>query len=488
MPTILVIDDDRTVIQMASRALSDEDTEIVSAADAAEGLKILAQRKPHVDACLLDIMLPDISGLEAFEEFRRLDGKLPIIFITSDDSSATAIEAMKKGAFDYVLKPLDLPELKNLVNKAVSIRRKMLIPVEMASDISAKESTDAIIGSSNRMQEVYKSIGRVSPQDVTVLICGESGTGKELVARAIYHHSRRADRPFLAVNCAALPETLLESELFGHEKGAFTGADHRRIGRFEQCSGGTIFLDEIGDMPRALQSKILRLLQSQEFERVGGNQTIRTDVRIIAATNRDLEALVDEGEFREDLYYRLRGFLILLPALRDRGDDIVLLFRHFVARYNRELGKAVESISPEAMKIIRDYSWPGNIRELENTVKQTLLQATGSVVIPDFLPPFHAWGPTELGTAGGGANAAEDLSCFIDRRIRSGSEDLYAESIEFLERRLLTRVLRETKGNQSRAARMLGITRGSLRNKIRTLGIEMQHVVSVGSDEAPDRE
>ncbi len=481
MPTILVIDDDRTVVHMISRALGDEDTEVVSASDATKGLEILAERKPRIDVCLLDIMLPDISGLEAFEEFHRLDGKLPVIFITSDSSSGTAIEAMKKGAFDYVLKPLDLPHLKKIVTKAIVIRRKMLIPVEMSTDATAKESADPIIGNSRKMQEVYKSVGRVASQDMTVLICGESGTGKELVARAIYHHSQRVNKPFLAVNCAAIPETLLESELFGHEKGAFTGADRRRIGKFEQCSGGTIFLDEIGDMPPALQSKILRLLQSQQFERLGGNETIQTDVRIIAATNRNLEALIEEGQFREDLYYRLRGFVILLPSLRDREEDITLLLRHFLARYNRELGKSLESIAQETMDILTNYSWPGNVRELENVVKQTLVQATGSIVIPEFLPPF---GGEEPVTDKDGGAESEQLECFINRRIAAGSEGLHAESIEFLERRLLRRVLHETGGNQSHAAQILGITRGSLRNKIRSLGIEIEQVVRVGTDDA----
>lgn len=482
VPTVLVVDDDRTVIHMISKAFATSGTEIVSASDASEGLGVLANGAANIDVCLLDIMLPDLSGLDAFEQFQRVDGKLPIIFITSDGSSGTAMEAMTKGAFDYVLKPIDLPKLRDLVERAIEIRRKMLVPVEITGDISVKESGDAIIGKSLPMQEVYKSVGRVAPQDVTVLICGESGTGKELVARAIYQHSQRCDRPFLAVNCAAIPETLLESELFGHEKGAFTGADRRRIGKFEQCSGGTLFLDEIGDMPHPLQSKILRVLQSQQFERLGGNETIQTDVRIIAATNRDLESLVEEGQFREDLYYRLRGFIILLPPLRERDQDIALLLRHFLARFNRELGKAVESISPEAMEILNGYSWPGNVRELENVVKQTLIQATGSVVIPDFLPPFATCGGSAPGGDGASEDTSDQLTAFAQRRIDAGSENLYAETLEFMELRLLRKVLDETAGNQSQAARILGITRGSLRNKIRTLGIEIEQVTRLASD------
>ena len=236
------------------------------------------------------------------------------------------------------------------------------------------------------MQEVYKAIGRVAPQDVTVLILGESGTGKELVARAIYHYSKRAPGPFLAINCAAIPENLLESELFGHEKGAFTGADRKRIGKFEQASGGTLFLDEIGDMTPLTQTKILRVLQGQEFERVGGNEPIRADVRVVAATNRDLEKMVAEGTFRGDLYYRLNVYTIRLPPLRERGDDLPLLAEHFVRRFGRELGKDVRGVSPEAMELLRRYPWPGNVRELQSVVKQALLGTTGPVVLPEFLP------------------------------------------------------------------------------------------------------
>ncbi|MCH5374168.1 MAG: sigma-54 dependent transcriptional regulator [Planctomycetes bacterium] len=481
MGTVLVVDDDRTVTEMVSGAIGDEHTVVLTASDVAKGLEVLAEHRPKVDVCLLDIMLPDTSGLEAFEEFQRVDARLPIIYITSDSSSDTAIEAMKKGAFDYILKPLDLPAVKAMVGRAISIRRKMLVPVQLATDVFPEESSDAIIGNSLPMQTLYKAIGRVAPQDVTVLICGDSGTGKELVARAIYHHSLRSQLPFLAVNCAAIPETLLESELFGHEKGAFTGADRRRIGKFEQCSGGTIFLDEIGDMPHALQSKILRLLQSQQFERLGGNETIQTDVRIIAATNRNLESLVKRNQFREDLYYRLRGFIIRLPALRDRGADITLLVRHFLARFNRELGKNVGSIAPEAMEVLTSHSWPGNVRELENVIKQTLVQATGSIIVPEFLPPLSTRGMAEAPPRDERHDAL-DLDGFIDACIRADSGDLYARSLEYLERRLLTRVLQKAAGNQSQAARILGITRGSLRNKIRALGIEIERIVNVEMD------
>jgi two-component system nitrogen regulation response regulator GlnG len=328
------------------------------------------------------------------------------------------------------------------------------------------------------MQEVYKAVGRVASQDVTVLIHGESGTGKELVARAIYQHSARAKGPFLAVNCAAIPEALLESELFGHEKGSFTGAESRRIGKFEQCNGGTLFLDEIGDMSPLVQSKVLRLLQEQAFERVGGNETIRTNVRIIVATNRDLEQMVKRGEFRADLYYRLNGFLIKLPALRERKDDVLVLLQHFLRRFSRELGKKVHGISPEALELLLWYPWPGNVRELQSVLKRALLQTTGEVLISDFLPEDVR---TRAGHGAAGGESDADTTPvtdeFIDNRIRDGSEDLYAEAVALLERALITRVLQHTKGNQSQAAKILGITRGSLRNKIRTCGIAIEHVV-----------
>jgi two-component system nitrogen regulation response regulator GlnG len=341
-----------------------------------------------------------------------------------------------------------------------------------------------MVGRSDAMQAVYKAIGRVAPQNVTVLIRGESGSGKELIARAIYQHSPRASGRFLAVNCAAIPETLLESELFGHEKGSFTGADSRRIGKFEQCSGGTLFLDEIGDMTPLLQSKVLRLLQDQRFERVGGNETIQTDVRLVAATHRDLERMVDEGTFRPDLYYRLNGFTIKVPPLRERGDDIVVLVEHFLRIYNRELGKSVQDVSSEALDLLLDYRWPGNIRELQSVIRQALLQATGPILLADFLPPEirNAHEPVELEGPRTSAGRDEPLSPFngfIEERLRHGTHNLYAETIELIEKHLVARVLQHTSGNQSRAAKILGITRGSLRNKARNHRISIDQTVTV---------
>jgi two-component system nitrogen regulation response regulator GlnG len=319
-----------------------------------------------------------------------------------------------------------------------------------------------------------------------VLVYGESGTGKELVARAIYHHSNRSDKPFLAINCAAIPENLLESELFGHEKGSFTSADQRRIGKFEQCSGGTIFLDEVSDMSPLLQSKVLRVLQEQRFERVGGTQTIQTDVRIIAAANRDLKQLTAEGKFRDDLYYRLNGYTINLPPLRERGEDIPLLLEHCLRRFNDEFGKEVRGVSPEALDLLTNYSWPGNVRELEAVVRQSILQTTGSVILPEFLPDSVRFGPREVLLPGQDEAHGHDLKAFIDERLGDSATELYAQTVEMMERYLLTRVLRHTKGNQSQAAKMLGITRGSLRNKIRSLHIALGTTVTLEDEPAEE--
>ena len=332
-----------------------------------------------------------------------------------------------------------------------------------------------LIGRSPQMLAVYKQIGRVAAQDVAVLICGESGTGKELVAKAIYQHSNRSGGPFLAVNCAALPDMLLESELFGHEKGAFTGADRRHVGKFEQCDGGTIFLDEIGDMSPSTQSKMLRLLQEQRFERVGGTETIETDVRLISATNCDLSQRIQEGRFRLDLFHRLNAFEIALPPLRQRGDDLELLVGYWLRRLNRQFGKSVVGLAPAAMEALEGYLWPGNVRELQSVLQKAMLLATGPVIVPEFLPPevFSRRPAVESPPLDG---ATTDFARFLSEH-QAGTDDLYAQSVQWLERHLLSRVLWEADGNQSRAAQRLGITRGSLRHKLRSLGIKLEVVV-----------
>src|SRR6266849_524895 len=385
MAHLLLIDDDPALIPgQVRQAFPAPAHRVVVAGTGAEGLGRVRAEQP--DVILLDLRLPDQSGLEVYQQLRQIDARIPVIFVTLAKTADAAIEAMKQGAYDYLFKPLDLHQLKRVVGEALEVARRMREPAVLAETAPDPDVDGAIVGSCPAMREVYKAIGRVAAQNVPVLITGESGTGKELVARAIYQHGPRAMAPFLALNCAAIPEQLLESELFGHEKGAFTGADRRRIGKFEQCHGGTLFLDEVGDMPLALQAKILRLLQEQAFERVGGSETVRTDVRLIAATHRDLKAWLAEGKFRSDLYYRLGVFTIHLPPLRERGDDLPLLVQHYLRRFSRELERPVQEAAPDVLEHLRGYSWPGNIRELQSVLKQALLQSSGTVLLPAFLP------------------------------------------------------------------------------------------------------
>jgi two-component system nitrogen regulation response regulator GlnG len=479
MPVVLVIDDEPAILHAFRRGLQQADVTVLTAASAAEGLALVTQHDPEV--VILDLALPDLSGLDVFRRLHQRNAKLPVIFITGHGTTDTAIEAMKLGAFDYLLKPLELAHVRDLVARACAISRLMRVPA-VTEDEPRHEPVDVLVGRCSAMQDVYKAVGRVAPQDVTVLIRGETGTGKELVARAIYHHSRRAAAPFLAVNCAAIPETLLESELFGHEKGAFTGAERKRIGKFEQCAGGTLFLDEIGDMTPLTQAKILRVLQAQQFERVGGNETIRTDVRIIAATNRDLEHLIAAGQFRNDLYYRLSVFPIVLPPLRERGDDLPFLVHHFLKQLGPELGKAAQEVAPETLDVLRQYAWPGNVRELHSLLKQALLHATGPVLLPDFLPA--ALRTPKDSPPPGPDMPFPDWERFLTDRLHAGSTDLYAEALTMMDRQLLTRVLSHTGGNQLQAAQILGITRNSLRHKLRALGITIARTVCTPDDQS----
>ena len=470
MGRVLLVDDDPAMIlDQVTHALGPQGMQIDVARTTEEGLR---QVKAHLpDVVLLDVHLPDMSGLEAYQRIRQIDGRIPVIFITWAATADTAIHAMKEGAYDYLFKPLDLARLRSVVAQALELGRLMREPALVAETLPAEDCGDAIIGRCPAMGEVYKAIGRVAAQNVIVLITGESGTGKELVARAIYQHSTRARAPFLAINCAAIPENLLESELFGHEKGAFTGADRKRIGKFEQCNGGTLFLDEIGDMPLATQAKILRVLQDQSFERVGGNETVRTDVRLIAATHRDLKAWSEQGRFRQDLYYRLSVFTIPLPALRERGDDLPMLVQHYLRRFSRELGRQVREITPEALERLRCYPWPGNVRELQGVLKQAILQATGTVLIPAFLPESLRAPPAPATRQDAGAEADFGFEAFILRRLEEGTTALSAETHQQLDRLLLRLVLRHTGGNQVQAARVLGISRQTLRSKIRDFGL-----------------
>jgi two-component system nitrogen regulation response regulator GlnG len=480
MAQLLLVDDDPDLIaEQVRQAFPGPRHRVVVAGTGAEGLEHARGDPP--DVILLDLRLPDQSGLEIYQQLRQIDARIPVIFITLAKSADAAIEAMKQGAYDYLFKPLDLHQLRRVVGEALEVSRRMRAPAVVAETAPDPDVDGAIVGSCPAMREVYKAIGRVAAQDVPVLITGESGTGKELVARALYQHSKRARAPFLALNCAAIPETLLESELFGHEKGAFTGADRRRIGKFEQVSGGTLFLDEVGDMPLALQAKILRLLQEQAFERVGGNETIRTDVRLLAATHRDLKAWTAEGKFRPDLYYRLSVFTIHLPPLRERGDDLPLLVRHYLRRFSRELGREVREVAPEALERLCNYPWPGNIRELQSVLKQALLQASGTVLLPAFLPELP--GGSSEAAAGAPPGVDFGLEAFIRERLGPEARDLYAETHRQVDRLLLPRVLEYTGGNQNQAARLLGIARQTLRMKLRDLGLHVTHSVETDEDD-----
>jgi DNA-binding NtrC family response regulator len=477
MAHLLLIDDDPILVAEQVRQAFSPRHRVEVAATGAAGLECVSAGPP--DVILLDLRLPDKSGLEVYQRIREIDARIPVIFVTMAKTADTAIEAMKEGAYDYLFKPLDLHQLRRVVGEALEVARLMREPAVVAETAPDPDVDGAIVGSCPAMREVYKAIGRVAGQNVPVLITGESGTGKELVARAIYQHGPRAKSPFLALNCAAIPENLLESELFGHEKGAFTGADRRRIGKFEQCHGGTLFLDEIGDMPLPLQAKILRLIHEQSFERVGGNETVQTDVRLIAATHRDLKAWSTEERFRPDLYHRLSVFTINLPPLRERDDDLEMLVQHYLRRFNRELGREIREVTPESLQRLRTYSWPGNIRELQSVLKQALLQASGAVLLPTFLPELSGGASQTLTDAA----AVPDLGleAFVRQRLGPDAGDLYAETHRELDKFLLAEVLAFTDGNQHQAARLLGIARQTLRFKLRDLGLHVTH--SLESDE-----
>jgi two-component system nitrogen regulation response regulator GlnG len=470
MPTLLIVDDEPNVLYSLRKRLESETLAVRTASTAGEGIEMVRSHNP--DAVLLDVRLPDMSGLDAFDQIRRHDPRLPVVIITAHATTETAIEAMKRGAFEYLLKPLDLPELREVVAKAVHLSRLSRTPAVFGEESPEDATADRIVGMSPPMQDVYKSIGRVAGQNVNVLLLGESGTGKELVARAIYSHSPRHKSPFLAINCAAIPESLLESELFGYERGAFTGADRRRIGKFEQVDRGTLFLDEIGDMALATQAKILRLLQDGRFQRVGGNDTIETNVRIIAATNHDLEGLVAEGRFREDLYYRLKVFSIDLPPLRHRMDDLPVLVEHFTKRFSREFGKPIRSVPPETIELLKAYDWPGNVRELQSAIKYAFVQATGDVLTPHCLPENVQGGRSAAPSIDRSESSAGaiDVVALAGRLVQSGSQDIYRQVHAEVDRILFEEVLRHADGNQVLASQILGISRTTLRTKLAAIG------------------
>jgi two-component system nitrogen regulation response regulator GlnG len=472
MPKLLVVDDEPIICHSFRKVLTRPEIEVLTAGTVSDGWQRVRDDQP--DVIVLDLQLPDGSGLDLFERVRATDPKRPVIFVTAHGTSDTAIEAMKRGAFDYLTKPVDLDHLTHLLDRAFEAARLMREPAALPDD----PATERIIGRSLVVQEVCKQIGRVAAQDVNVLITGESGTGKELVARAIYHHSRRADRPFLAINCAAIPDTLVESELFGHERGAFTGADRQRVGRFEQCGDGTLLLDEIGDMPLAAQAKMLRLLQEQQFERVGGNQLITTHVRVLAATNQNLEQLIVGGRFRNDLYYRLKVVTIHVPPLRARKEDIPELAHHFLFRYAREAGRDVRGFSQEALDLLQQSDWPGNVRQLQNCVQAAVYQTTGQMLLPADLPGLASPGPIPVPSQSPASPPTFDLAGTIESMLRDGGKDVHGRVVALVERELIARALRHTHGHQTQASDLLGINRTTLRAKLRELGIALDKVVT----------
>jgi DNA-binding NtrC family response regulator len=457
MNKILLVDDERNVHYSLQRALG-EAFRIISAFSGEEALQRLNGEKPHL--ILLDVKLPGADGLETLQRIKAIDREVPVILLTAYGTTETAITAMKHGAYDYLLKPVDIASLQGLMTKALHLRAL----TGQIDTLVLPESNQAtpLLGRSVAMQDLYKMIGRVAPTDTTVLLSGESGTGKELVARAIHQHSLRADGPWVALNCAAIPEPLLESELFGHEKGAFTGAIERKPGSFEEASGGTLFLDEAGELPLTVQAKLLRALQEKEIRRLGGRESMPIDVRIIAATNRDLEGAVARAEFREDLYYRLNVIHLHLPPLRARQEDIPLLAQHFLTRYSRELERPVGGFAPEALEALSTYTWPGNVRELENTMKQALMTCRGYLITAEDL-------------RFGERSIAHVQPALLRDPLDEGLEQILlahaGQAYHRVEDRLIRKALELTKHNQVRAAHLLGITRNILRHRMKQFGM-----------------
>jgi len=472
LSTILIIDDDDQLRQSFQKLLAQEGHTIHTAPTGEAGIAMVQEAVP--DLVITDVRLPGMSGLETFRVIRDIEPKLPVIVMTAFGTTETAIEATKLGAFDYVLKPFEIPEILSLIKQGLEAGRFMRSRVEMDA---APESTagEGIVGRSKAMQEIYKAIGRVSSTDATVLIRGESGTGKELIARAVYQHSLRADKPFLVINCVAIPETLLESELFGYEKGAFTGAVSRRVGKIQQAHRGTVFLDEIGDMPLSIQAKILRLLQEKSIERLGGRETIPVDVRIIAATNRDLETALAEGRFREDLYYRLKVVTIWLPPLRDRVDDIPYLVDYFLPRFCKEMATHNPGVSQEAKAFLSTHNWPGNVRELANVLQKALIFSRGGPISLEGIS--HALGDKRV-VVDTDKSLEETIRQWVRETLATGTaKDNFNALVDRFARILLAEALDLTSGNRTRAAELLGMSRPTLLSKIEKYGLRTQITV-----------
>ena len=472
---ILVTEDEESLRFVLQKALEADGYFVQTAANGATARRLLAEH--HFDVSLMDIKLPDIDGLELLKEFKESGIETAMIVMTAQNTMRNAIGAMKNGAFDYITKPFDLDEVLLLVKRAVDSRKLTRDFRELKEEVKKRfEPGVNIIGTSSSMQSVYKIIGQVVDTQATILILGESGTGKELVAKTIHYNSPRWNQPFIAINCAAIPRDLLESELFGHEKGSFTGALDRRLGKFELAESGTLFLDEVGDIPLDLQTKLLRVLQDHEYGRVGGREVLKADVRILAATNQDLEKAVKEKRFREDLYFRLKVIPIHLPPLRERRGDIGLLIGYFIDKINREMGIQVSGVSPDAQKLLEEHSWPGNVRELENTLIRAAVLSPGPILFPK---DFTLQNKPTTATLDVDQLSLEEIirHKLVDyfRRMEGVDVDnLYSLVIERVERPLIELTLKKTKGNQIRAAQLLGINRNTLRKKITDLRIELK--------------
>ncbi|WP_425475010.1 sigma-54-dependent transcriptional regulator [Anaeromonas frigoriresistens] len=442
MKRILIADDERNMVWALKRALKDEDYQVISSENGEEAIGIIKQSEP--DLVLLDMRMPKMNGMEALKNIKRINKDIPVIMITAHGTMGSAIEAMKIGALDYISKPFDVEELKIIIRKALDIR-DMTRQIEFLTDELRNETGKEIIGESNNMKQVLDIVNRVATSNATVLITGESGTGKELIANAIHYTSDRAKMPYIKVNCGALPENLLESELFGHEKGSFTGAISKKLGRFERADGGTIFLDEIGEISLSMQVKLLRVLQEKELERVGGTETIKVDVRVLAATNKDLEEMIREGSFREDLYYRLNVIPLELPPLRDRKNDIPLLVQYFLDKYCKEIGRSKMEITEGALEILTKYQWKGNIRELENIIERLVILSRSNIITKRDLPKELISSdnhPVEYTLPEEGIN------------------------LDKVEKSLIIQALEKVNFNQTQAAKLLGISRHTLLYRI----------------------
>jgi len=467
---ILIIEDDTSLAWSLKHVLQVEGYAVETAFNVDDGFA--RARDNAFDVVVTDLQLPgtgsagDRAGLELINRVRAVKPRQPIILMTAHHTSETAIEATKLGAYDYLLKPFDPAELLDMIDKAVASSRLLSEPVELGETATP---TDAIVGNSRAMQIVYKDIGRLAARPITVLIRGETGTGKELVARALYQYSDRAKSPFIVVNCVAIPETLLESELFGHEQGAFTGASARRIGRFEQANNGTIFLDEIGDMTISTQAKLLRVLQEKTIQRLGGKEPISVDVRILAATHRDLEGAIRENQFREDLYYRLNVAVINVPPLRERREDIPALVRYFLHRYGSELGSFNASMSAEAIQFLQQQAWAGNVRELENVIRKSLLSARGFTIGPDEV--HAALMQARLPRPAIDQTLASYISDLLGRATRGELENVAGAVTEAAERELYAQAIQLAQGNQAKAAKWLGVSRPTMREKLTLYGL-----------------